>query len=200
MFMIKLYQLVVSKWQDTGWFLFFLKNLKIYIYIFIYINIKIYIYIYKIKNIYIFFRHGPFLKKPFLNLLQYCSRVFLTQGSNPDLPHWRQILYHLSHQESPKTASYFLLMSPQTPQFGPLFDFLQTFSSSPPDSVHIHYLQIALVGGDRVFNASFRLHTLVFFPPDFNLLVPGILLYRVENWFWRQPMTFFLAVGDPLMK
>ena len=23
------------------------------------------------------------------------------QGSNPDLPHWRWILYHLNHQESP---------------------------------------------------------------------------------------------------
>ena len=24
--------------------------------------------------------------------------IFLTQGSNPGLPHWGQILYHLSHQ------------------------------------------------------------------------------------------------------
>ena len=29
-------------------------------------------------------------------------RIFPTQGSNPDLPHCRQILYHLSHQGSPK--------------------------------------------------------------------------------------------------
>ena len=27
--------------------------------------------------------------------------IFPTQGSNPDLPHCRRILYHLSHQESP---------------------------------------------------------------------------------------------------
>ena len=27
--------------------------------------------------------------------------IFLTQGSNPGLPHRRQILYHLSHQGSP---------------------------------------------------------------------------------------------------
>ena len=27
--------------------------------------------------------------------------IFPTQGSNPDLPHCGQILYHLSHQESP---------------------------------------------------------------------------------------------------
>ena len=27
--------------------------------------------------------------------------IFLTQGSNPGLPHCRQTLYHLSHQESP---------------------------------------------------------------------------------------------------
>ena len=28
--------------------------------------------------------------------------IFPTQGSNPDLPHSRQILYHLSHQGSPR--------------------------------------------------------------------------------------------------
>ena len=28
--------------------------------------------------------------------------IFLTQGSNPCLPHCRQMLYHLSHQERPK--------------------------------------------------------------------------------------------------
>ena len=28
--------------------------------------------------------------------------IFLTQGSNPGLPHCRWILYHLSHQESPR--------------------------------------------------------------------------------------------------
>ena len=27
--------------------------------------------------------------------------IFLTQGSNPGLPHCRQMLYHLSHQGSP---------------------------------------------------------------------------------------------------
>ena len=29
--------------------------------------------------------------------------IFLTQGSNTGLPHCRQILYHLSHQGSPKS-------------------------------------------------------------------------------------------------
>ena len=28
--------------------------------------------------------------------------IFPTQGSNTGLPHYRQILYHLSHQGSPK--------------------------------------------------------------------------------------------------
>ena len=27
--------------------------------------------------------------------------IFLTRGSNPGLPHCRQILYHMSHQGSP---------------------------------------------------------------------------------------------------
>ena len=33
--------------------------------------------------------------------------IFLTQGSNPGLPHFRQILYHLGHQGSPKSGSKF---------------------------------------------------------------------------------------------
>ena len=31
----------------------------------------------------------------------FLQGIFPTQGSNPDLPHYRRILYHLSHQESP---------------------------------------------------------------------------------------------------
>ena len=33
--------------------------------------------------------------------------IFLTQGSNPDLMHYRQILYPLSHQGSPVFISSF---------------------------------------------------------------------------------------------
>ena len=32
--------------------------------------------------------------------------IFPTQGSNPGLPHYRQILYHLSHQESPRILEW----------------------------------------------------------------------------------------------
>ena len=32
--------------------------------------------------------------------------IFLTQGSNPGLPHCRQILYHLSHQRSPRILEW----------------------------------------------------------------------------------------------
>ena len=35
------------------------------------------------------------------------QEIFPTQGSNPGLPHCRQILYHLSHQGSPR-YSFFL--------------------------------------------------------------------------------------------
>ena len=38
-----------------------------------------------------------------LSLLQ---GLFPTQGSNPGLPHCRQILYHLSHQESPRILEW----------------------------------------------------------------------------------------------
>ena len=32
--------------------------------------------------------------------------IFLTQGSNPGLLHWRQIIYHLSHQGSPRILEW----------------------------------------------------------------------------------------------
>ena len=35
--------------------------------------------------------------------------IFLTQGSNPGLPHCRQTLYHLSHQGSPPGDSWEML-------------------------------------------------------------------------------------------
>ena len=34
------------------------------------------------------------------------QRIFPTQGSNPGLPHCKQILYHLSHQGSPRILEW----------------------------------------------------------------------------------------------
>ena len=44
-----------------------------------------------------------------LSLLQ---RIFSTQGSNPGLPHCRQILYQLSHQRSPRILELYPIPSP----------------------------------------------------------------------------------------
>ena len=38
--------------------------------------------------------------------------IFLTQGSNPGLPHYRRILYRLSHQESPRILEWVPIPSP----------------------------------------------------------------------------------------
>ena len=37
-----------------------------------------------------------------LSSLSLIQDIFPTQGSNPDLPHFRQILYQLSHKGSPR--------------------------------------------------------------------------------------------------
>ena len=37
--------------------------------------------------------------------------IFLTQGSNPGLPHWRQTLYRLSYQGSPKTLTVWITIN-----------------------------------------------------------------------------------------
>ena len=51
--------------------------------------------------------HGIFQAKILewgsLSLLQ---GIFPTQGSNPGLPHYRQILYHLSHRRSPRILEW----------------------------------------------------------------------------------------------
>ena len=33
--------------------------------------------------------------------ISFSRGIFLTQGSNPDLPHCRQTFYHLTHQRNP---------------------------------------------------------------------------------------------------
>ena len=38
--------------------------------------------------------------------LSFLQGIFPTQGSNPGLPHCRQILYHLSHQGSPRILGW----------------------------------------------------------------------------------------------
>ena len=37
--------------------------------------------------------------------------IFLTQGSNPGLPYYRQILYHLNHQGSPRILEWIAYLS-----------------------------------------------------------------------------------------
>ena len=49
--------------------------------------------------------------------------IFPTQGSNPDLPHCRRILYQLSHKGGPKAGSIWKML---IPQYNSLFS---TFSS-----------------------------------------------------------------------
>ena len=63
--------------------------------------------------------------------------IFLTQGSNPGLPHCRQILYHLSHQESPRILEWVPIPSPgdvPNPGIEPRSPALQVNSlpSEPP--------------------------------------------------------------------
>ena len=43
--------------------------------------------------------------------------IFLTQELNPCLPHCRQILYHLSHQKSPKHTIHNFYLASQLAQW-----------------------------------------------------------------------------------
>ena len=55
----------------------------------------------------------------------FLQGIVSTQGSNPGLPHCRQILYHLSHQESPLGAIFLISLG-----YGGLCCCAQVFSSS----------------------------------------------------------------------
>ena len=45
-----------------------------------------------------------FSRQEYWSGLPFLQGIFLTQGSNPGLPHCRQTLYHLSHQGSPRES------------------------------------------------------------------------------------------------
>ena len=60
--------------------------------------------------------------------------IFPTQGSNPDLPHRRQILYHLSHQGSPCNPMY--CSKPGSSVIHYLQEFAQIHVSSANQSPH----------------------------------------------------------------
>ena len=59
--------------------------------------------------------------------------IFPTQGSNPGLPHWGQILYHLSHQESPRILEWLAMPSSRG-------------SSQPRDWTPVSYTSFSFIG------------------------------------------------------
>ena len=75
-----------------------------------------------------------------LSLLQW---IFPTQGSNPGLPHCRQILYQLSHKGSPQSLAY-LLSGPSQKKF------------ADPGLEHPLCLGTSGASGGRMANRGFR--------------------------------------------
>ena len=51
-------------------------------------------------------------KNPGVGCHSFLQGIFLTQGSNPGLLHCRQILFPLSHQESPNTCLIYSVIQP----------------------------------------------------------------------------------------
>ena len=95
-----------------------------------------------------------------LSLLQ---GVFLTQGSNPGLPHWRQILYQLSHNRSSRTLEWvaYPFSSGSSPPRNRTWVSCITggfFTSRPIKYIYI-YLHNTCVGIYWCICISFRLTT-----------------------------------------
>ena len=77
-------------------------------------------------------------------------RIFPTQGSNPGLPHYRRILYQLSHQGSPQLRVVMVFAAP-------LF-FPHTYLTASVCSVNSRgsLEEGALRGGDQLWNEGCR--------------------------------------------
>ena len=60
--------------------------------------------------------HGT-VRAMIVDWVPFSRGIFLTQGSNPGLPHCRRILYPLSHQGSPQLKQVRLCCLPPTRSF-----------------------------------------------------------------------------------
>ena len=77
--------------------------------------------------------------------------IFPTQGSNRGLPHCRQILYHLSHQESPYMCVYYLHIDTQIYTHTYFGSFCLYVISIPSHIIFPKYFPL-----QRVFRGVFR--------------------------------------------
>ena len=82
-----------------------------------------------------------FSKPEYWHSLSLLQGIFTTQGSNPGLPHCRRILYHLSHQGSPRILEWEYPLPGYLPDPGikPGSPALQADSllSEPPGKPHL---------------------------------------------------------------
>ena len=103
--------------------------------------------------------------------------VFPTQGSNPDLSHWRYILYCLSYQESPKNTGvgcHFLLqgifltqgLNPGLPHHGQILSHL-SHQGSPIKQIAFPTLEIIKLESLRCCISSGRGSIQTSILPDF---------------------------------
>ena len=97
------------------------------------------------------------------------QEIFPTQGSNPGLQHCRWILYHLSHNGSPRTIS--VPFSSVTQSHLTLCDPMDCSTQGFP--VHHQLPELAQTHGQQVGDTIQPSHPLSSpFPPAFNLSHP----------------------------
>ena len=90
--------------------------------------------------------------------------IFLTQGSNPGLPHCRWILYHLSHQGSP------LLTISSVQLLSPVWLFVTPWTAAHQASIHHQLLELAQTHVHQVSDAIQPSHPLLSpSPPTLHL-------------------------------
>ena len=89
----------------------------------------------------------------------FLQRIFLTQGSNPGLPHCRRILYHLNHKGSPRRLEWVA------------YPFSRA-SSQPRNSTGVS----CIAGGFFSHKGSPRILEWVAYPSPADLPDPGIEL------------------------
>ena len=86
--------------------------------------------------------------------------IFPTQGSNPGLPHYRQILYHLSHRGSPRIPAPGELLNsgiePGSPALLHCKQILYQLSYQGTPFIHLsnHYVLSTHSGPDTVLDTE----------------------------------------------
>ena len=149
--------------------------------------------------------HGIFQARVLESVaIPFARGIFLTQGSNPGLPHCRQMLYHLSHQGSPNlfnwriiTVLWWFLPYPDMNQ--PLVHMCAPQLEPPPTSVPTPSPRVSQCTGFECPASRIKLALVTYFPYDnvhvstlFSQIIPHLPFLTESKSLFLTPVSILL--------